>query len=170
MVSEENSAKDLLMQEVEARDLIHFGMIPEFIGRLPVIVGFHNLTTNMLIQILTEPRNAILPQYKKLFDMDNVQLKFTLGAVRAIAEKALARKTGARGLRSILEGLLLEAMFEAPGSNIENVEINSQVRAAWSYVELQRATWNYVELHGATSNCVELHGAERSCIELRRDA
>ncbi|XP_055341248.1 ATP-dependent Clp protease ATP-binding subunit clpX-like, mitochondrial isoform X2 [Paramacrobiotus metropolitanus] len=126
-VAEENAVKDALIECVEARDLVEFGLIPEFIGRLPVVVPFHNLTVEMLVQILTEPRNAVIPQYQKLFQMDNVDLQFTHDAVVAIAEKALGRKTGARGLRAILESLLLDAMFDAPGSQIHAVRIDKDV-------------------------------------------
>jgi ATP-dependent Clp protease ATP-binding subunit ClpX len=101
-VHEENLERDRLLQECEARDLIEFGMIPEFVGRLPVIVSFESLTVDMLIKILTEPRNALIPQYKALLAMDKVKLEFTDSALKMIAKKALERKTGARGLRSTL--------------------------------------------------------------------
>ena len=101
-MNNENKERDQLLQDCEARDLIEFGMIPEFIGRLPVIVSFESLTEEMLVKILCEPRNALLPQYKTLMAMDNVNLEFTDGALRVIARKALERKTGARGLRSTM--------------------------------------------------------------------
>jgi ATP-dependent Clp protease ATP-binding subunit ClpX len=101
-VHEENKERDRLLQECEARDLIEFGMIPEFVGRLPVIVSFESLTEDMLVKILCEPRNALIPQYKALFEMDKVKLEITDKALRVIARKALERKTGARGLRSTM--------------------------------------------------------------------
>ena len=101
-VIEENLERDRLLHECEARDLIEFGMIPEFVGRLPVVVSFESLTEDMLIRILNEPRNALVPQYKALLAMDKCAVEFTDEAVRMIARKALERKTGARGLRSIL--------------------------------------------------------------------
>ncbi len=101
-VHQENVERDQLLQECEARDLIEFGMIPEFIGRLPVIVSFESLTEDMLIKILCEPKNALVPQYRALFSLDKVTLEFTDQALRIIARKALERKTGARGLRSTL--------------------------------------------------------------------
>lgn len=106
-VKNENKERDHLLQECEARDLIEFGMIPEFIGRLPVIVSFESLTEEMLVKILCEPRNALIPQYKTLMAMDNVNLEFTDGALQVIARKALERKTGARGLRSTMVIVLI---------------------------------------------------------------
>ncbi|KTF78991.1 hypothetical protein cypCar_00044494 [Cyprinus carpio] len=107
--------KDRLLLNVEARDLIEFGMIPEFVGRLPVVVPLHSLDEEMLVQILTEPRNAVC------------ELNVTPDALRAIARFALERKTGARGLRSIMEKLLLEPMFEVPQSDIIAVELTKEV-------------------------------------------
>uniref|UniRef100_A0A671LNR0 ATP-dependent Clp protease ATP-binding subunit clpX-like, mitochondrial n=1 Tax=Sinocyclocheilus anshuiensis TaxID=1608454 RepID=A0A671LNR0_9TELE len=119
--------KDRLLRLVEARDLIEFGMIPEFVGRLPVVVPLHSLDEEMLVQILTEPRNAVIPQYQALFSMDKCELNVTPDALRAIARFALERKTGARGLRSIMEKLLLEPMFEVPQSDITAVELTKEV-------------------------------------------
>ena len=101
-VHEENLERDRLLQDCEARDLVEFGMIPEFVGRLPITVAFQSLSEDMLVKILTEPRNALIPQFKALLAMDKVKLEFTDGALRMIARKALERKTGARGLRSTL--------------------------------------------------------------------
>uniref|UniRef100_A0A8C5MED8 ATP-dependent clpX-like chaperone, mitochondrial n=1 Tax=Leptobrachium leishanense TaxID=445787 RepID=A0A8C5MED8_9ANUR len=119
--------KDRLLRHVEARDLIEFGMIPEFVGRLPVVVPLHSLDEETLVRILTEPRNAVVPQYQALFSMDKCELNVTDGALRAIARLALDRKTGARGLRSIMEKLLLEPMFEVPNSDIICVELDQEV-------------------------------------------
>ncbi|XP_053318416.1 ATP-dependent Clp protease ATP-binding subunit clpX-like, mitochondrial isoform X2 [Spea bombifrons] len=119
--------KDRLLRHVEARDLIEFGMIPEFVGRLPVVVPLHSLDEQTLVRILTEPRNAVVPQYQALFSMDKCELSVTEGALKAIARLALDRKTGARGLRSIMEKLLLEPMFEVPNSDIVCVELDQDV-------------------------------------------
>ncbi|KAG7281031.1 hypothetical protein CRUP_016663, partial [Coryphaenoides rupestris] len=119
--------KDRLLRLVEARDLIEFGMIPEFAGRLPVVVPLHSLDEETLVRILTEPRNAVVPQYQALLSMDKCDLTVTQDALKAIARLALERKTGARGLRSIMEKLLLEPMFEVPHSDIMAVELNKDV-------------------------------------------
>merc|ERR1712098_984188 len=125
MTSEEEDAreKDTYLASVEAQDLIEFGMIPEFVGRFPALVPFHSLTEDMLVRILTEPKNALVPQYQMLFGMDKVELKFTQGALKEISKMAIRKKTGARGLRAIMEKLLLDVMFEIPGSNVESVEV-----------------------------------------------
>merc|ERR1711981_233373 len=120
---EDQIERDRYLAEVEASDLIEFGMIPEFVGRFPALVPFHSLKESMLVRILTEPKNALVPQYQMLFGMDKVDLTFTDGALRVIARKAISKKTGARGLRAILEKLLLDAMFEIPGSEIVSVEV-----------------------------------------------
>jgi len=103
-----------LIEQVQPEDLLKFGLIPEFIGRLPVAASLQELNEQALIQILTEPRNALTKQYQRLFEMENVRLKFTDDSIRAIAKKALTRKLGARGLRSILEDVMLELMYEIP--------------------------------------------------------
>ncbi|XP_043934597.1 ATP-dependent Clp protease ATP-binding subunit clpX-like, mitochondrial isoform X1 [Protopterus annectens] len=124
---QENEEKDRLLRHVEARDLIEFGMIPEFVGRLPVVVPLHSLDEPTLVRILTEPRNAVIPQYQALFSMDKCELNVTEDALKAIARLALDRKTGARGLRSIMENLLLEPMFEVPHSDIVCVEVDREI-------------------------------------------
>ena len=98
----DQTERDASLRKVEARDLVEFGMIPEFVGRFPVLVPFHSLDVDMLVRILTEPKNALLEQYKMLLAMDNVSLKFSDEALTAIAKLAMERQTGARGLRSIL--------------------------------------------------------------------
>ncbi|MBR8740234.1 ATP-dependent Clp protease ATP-binding subunit ClpX [Nocardiopsis sp. MG754419] len=103
-----------LFGDVMPEDLLKFGMIPEFIGRLPVITSVHNLDKAALIQILTEPRNALVKQYQRLFELDNVELEFTQDALEAIAEQGIIRGTGARGLRAIIEEVLLSVMYEVP--------------------------------------------------------
>lgn len=117
-----------VLRELEPDDLLKFGLIPEFIGRLPVIATLEDLDEAALVQILVEPKNAMVKQYQKLFDMEGVRLTFTDEALRFVARRAIARKTGARGLRSILEGVLLETMFDLPGLNgVEEVVINGEV-------------------------------------------
>lgn len=117
-----------LFRQVEAADLVKFGLIPEFIGRLPVIATLEELDEEALMQILTEPKNALTRQYQYLFEMENVDLLFEDSALRAIAKKALERNTGARGLRSILENVLLETMYDLPSrADIGTVIINEAV-------------------------------------------
>ena len=103
-----------LLADLEPEDLLRYGLIPEFIGRVPVFATLRDLDVDALVQILTEPKNAIVKQYQRLFEMEGVQLTFTDGALKAIAEKAIERKTGARGLRSIVENLLMDCMFDVP--------------------------------------------------------
>jgi len=105
-----------VLKDVEPEDLIKYGLIPEFVGRLPVVATLDELDEDALIQILTEPKNALLKQFQKLFSMEGVDLEVRPGALKAIAKKALARKTGARGLRSIIEQVLLDTMFELPSA------------------------------------------------------
>jgi ATP-dependent Clp protease ATP-binding subunit ClpX len=117
-----------LLSSLEPEDLIKFGLIPEFVGRLPVVATLEDLDEEALIRILTEPRNALVKQYQKLFEMDDVALEFRDDALKAIAQRAIARKTGARGLRSIMENILMEPMFDIPTSgDIDEVVINSDV-------------------------------------------
>jgi ATP-dependent Clp protease ATP-binding subunit ClpX len=105
-----------------------FGLIPEFIGRLPVLATLEDLDEATLVKILTEPKNALIKQYQRLFEMENVSLTFTEEALFSVARKAIARKTGARGLRSILEGILLDTMYELPNmQGVEEVVINGEV-------------------------------------------
>ncbi|GLR64712.1 ATP-dependent Clp protease ATP-binding subunit ClpX [Marinospirillum insulare] len=110
----EDEALGEALLEVEPEDLVRFGLIPEFIGRLPVVATLTHLDEDALIQILTEPKNALTKQYGQLFEMEGVELEFREEALRAIAKKALERKTGARGLRSIMESILLDTMYEIP--------------------------------------------------------
>ncbi len=109
-----------LLQEVTPQDLVKFGLIPEFVGRVPISVTLRGLDREALIRILKEPKNALIKQYKKLFDMDNVELTFEDDAVEAIADKAFERKTGARGLRSIMESVLMDIMYRIPSD--ESIE------------------------------------------------
>lgn len=114
-----------LLAKVQPEDLLKFGLIPEFIGRLPLVAPLAGLDEKALVQILLEPKNALTKQYKKLFELENVQLRFTEGSLKAIARRALERKAGARGLRAILESLLLEVMFEVPSeTSIKEVVVS----------------------------------------------
>ena len=118
---------DLLI-DTTPEDLIKYGLIPEFVSRLPILTPMHPLTESMLVQILSEPKNALVKQYKKLFSIDNVELEFTDDALKAIAHWAIKRKGGARGLRAILEELLVDYMFEIPGNkNIKKVVITEEI-------------------------------------------
>lgn len=123
--SKHNKDVGKLLQDIMPGDLLKFGLIPEFVGRLPVVVTLESLDKDALINILTKPKNALVKQYKKLFEIDNVQLNFTDEALEAIANEAIKRKTGARGLRSIVEETMTEIMFDIPSDeSIEKVIIN----------------------------------------------
>jgi ATP-dependent Clp protease ATP-binding subunit ClpX len=115
-----------ILAHVTPDDLVQYGMIPEFVGRFPVIATLDDLTEEDLVKILSEPKNALIKQYKKLFELDNVQLEIEPEALTAIARKALARGTGARALRSVFEEVMMDAMFELPSShNVEKVIITA---------------------------------------------
>ena len=123
---EERSVGELF-KELEPEDLLKFGLIPEFVGRLPVIATLGDLDEGALITILTQPKNALVKQYQRLFDLEDVKLTFTEDALVAIAKRAIKRKTGARGLRSIMEDILLDTMFELPGlTSVEEVVVNDE--------------------------------------------
>jgi ATP-dependent Clp protease ATP-binding subunit ClpX len=126
--SRKNRSVGELLQEVQPEDLIQFGMIPEFVGRLPVIAYLEELDEEMLTRILIEPKNALIRQYQKLFELDRVELRFTPEALRAISRQAIQRKTGARGLRAILENLMLDLMYELPNHpNLRQVILDEDV-------------------------------------------
>ncbi|MGO8869402.1 MAG: ATP-dependent Clp protease ATP-binding subunit ClpX [Alphaproteobacteria bacterium] len=117
-----------VLRDVEPEDLLKFGLIPEFIGRLPVVATLDDLDEESLVEILIKPKNALIKQYQRLFEMEGVKLGFTEEAMRSIAKKAILRKTGARGLRSIMEGILLDTMFDLPSlDGVEEVIINREV-------------------------------------------
>lgn len=125
---DEKQAIGELLRQVEPEDLIKFGLIPEFVGRLPVIAVLDELSENELVRILKEPKNAITKQYQKLFGMEGVKIEFHEGALKGVAKKALQRKSGARGLRSILEHTLLDIMYQLPSiKNLKSVVIDEQV-------------------------------------------
>ena len=120
-----------LFKELEPEDLLKFGLIPEFVGRLPVLATLEDLDEEALVTILTVPKNALVKQYQRLFEMEGARLSFTDDALKAIAKRAIARKTGARGLRSILEDILLDTMFDLPSlSHVEEVVVNEEAVAS----------------------------------------
>ena len=124
---EERKLGEILVQ-VQPEDLIRFGMIPEFVGRLPVVATLHELTEEELVEIMLEPKNALVKQYQKLFGMENVTLRFTDGALQAVAREAMKRNSGARGLRSILENIMLDIMYEIPSQpDIRECVISEEV-------------------------------------------
>ena len=124
----EDRATGELFEELEPEDLLKFGLIPEFVGRLPVIATLGDLDEEALVEILTAPKNALVKQYQRLFEMETVELTFHEEALKAIARKAIERKTGARGLRSILESILLDTMYELPGlKGVKEVVISAEV-------------------------------------------
>ncbi|NIA67265.1 ATP-dependent Clp protease ATP-binding subunit ClpX [Pelagibius litoralis] len=117
-----------VLKEVEPEDLLKFGLIPEFVGRLPVVATLEDLDEGALVEILTQPKNALVKQYERLFEMEDVRVDFTDDALSAIAKKAIIRKTGARGLRSIMESILLDPMYDLPGlEGVEEIVINREV-------------------------------------------
>jgi ATP-dependent Clp protease ATP-binding subunit ClpX len=126
--SPEERGTGQILKDVEPEDLLKFGLIPEFVGRLPVVATLEDLDEKSLVEILTKPKNALVKQYQRLFEMEDVSLDFTDDAFKSISAKAMARKTGARGLRSIMEAILLETMFELPGlDGVEEIVINREV-------------------------------------------
>jgi ATP-dependent Clp protease ATP-binding subunit ClpX len=117
-----------VLRQCEPEDLLKFGLIPEFVGRLPVIATLEDLDESALVKILSEPKNALVKQYQKLFEMETVKLSFTDEALVAVARRAIDRKTGARGLRSIIEAILLDTMFELPSmEGVDEVMIDKDV-------------------------------------------
>ena len=125
-IKEENLGD--LLNRIQPADLLKFGLIPEFVGRLPIVSTLNELDEAALIQILREPKNALIKQYQRLFEMEKVNLKFTDGALVSIAKQALERKTGARGLRSILENAMLDVMYDIPSQDrVKEVVLNEDV-------------------------------------------
>jgi ATP-dependent Clp protease ATP-binding subunit ClpX len=117
-----------ILRGVEPEDLLKFGLIPEFVGRLPVLATLDDLDEDALVEILTKPKNALVKQYQRLFEMEDVQLEFRDDALRSIAAKAIQRKTGARGLRSIMENILLDPMYDLPDADdVQEIIINADV-------------------------------------------
>lgn len=143
-----------LLESVESADLVAYGLIPEFVGRFPILVSLSALSEDQLVQVLSEPKNALTKQYKKLFEMNNVKLHFTEDALRLIARKAMAKNTGARGLRSILENILADAMFEIPDTRTGNDRIDAVV--------VDEETVGSVQLHGCGAKLLCGDGALES--------
>ncbi len=128
-----------IIKKLKPQDLVKFGLIPEFIGRLPIVVGFNKLSQDALMQILVKPKNAIIKQYQKLFNMDGVDLKFTEGAIKAVANKAMDLKSGARGLRTILENSMLDLMYKIPSQkDVSEVVIDEKVINLLASAEIVR--------------------------------
>ena len=128
VLAPEDRKQGEIFRYVEPEDLLKYGLIPEFVGRLPVVATLEDLDETSLKKILTEPKNALVKQYQRLFEMENIELAFADEALSSIARKAIERKTGARGLRSILEAILLETMFDLPGlEGVEEVVISREV-------------------------------------------
>jgi ATP-dependent Clp protease ATP-binding subunit ClpX len=125
---DDNKKVGEVLLDVEPEDLIHYGLIPEFVGRLPVLATLEELDEQQLVKILTEPKNALIKQYRRLFEMEGCEIEFRDEALSAIAGKAMERKTGARGLRSILEHELLETMYDMPSTdNLAKVVVDEGV-------------------------------------------
>lgn len=143
---DENQNVGEIFADVRAEDLIKYGLIPEFVGRLPVVATLDELDEEALVQILTQPKNALIKQYKHLFEMEGAELEFRDESLHAIARKSMERKTGARGLRTIVENVLLDTMYELPSSDnvakvvIDESVINGQSDPIWVYEpEIKRA-------------------------------
>ncbi len=120
-----------LLEDLEPEDLMKFGLIPEFVGRLPVVATLNELDIDALVKVLTEPKNSLIKQFNKLFELDGIKLTFTDEAIRAIATKASELKTGARGLRSIIEEILLDTMFELPlDESVVEIVVNEECVAS----------------------------------------
>ncbi|MGD8911317.1 MAG: ATP-dependent Clp protease ATP-binding subunit ClpX [Candidatus Thiodiazotropha sp.] len=150
--SQPNQAHDplQLFEEVQPKDLRHFGLIPEFIGRYPVITALHDLDEEALVQILTEPRNALLRQYQRLFEFEGVKLEFTQDALTAVAKEAIQRGTGARGLRAVMEGLLRSVMFEMPSiPGVSHCQVDQTHVVGEKPIELT----HYMENSSASLRC-----------------
>ena len=140
LAKKNNESIDELFEQVETEDLIKFGLIPEFIGRVPITVALKSLTEDDLIRIMTEPKNALVKQYRKLFEIDGVQLEFTPDAIRAVAHKAFVKKTGARGLRSIMEKVMTDIMYDIPNDPlITKVTITEEAVNQGAEPEIERA-------------------------------
>ncbi len=128
LISKTKIDEENVFEKVQPEDLLKYGLIPEFVGRFSTVSTLNELDIEALVKVLTEPKNALIKQYQKLFEFENVKLKFTDGAVRAVAEKAIKRKTGARGLRAVLEEIMLDIMFDLPSSEgVEEVVINEEM-------------------------------------------
>ena len=127
-VSTKNQNVGETLRQVEPEDLLKFGLIPEFVGRIPVVTTLDELREEDLLKILVEPRNALMKQYSRLFEMENVELEITDKALRVVAQEAIKRKTGARGLRAILENIMLDIMYDVPtNTSVKKVVVTDEV-------------------------------------------
>jgi len=152
---------DELLSKVETEDLVKFGLIPEFIGRVPITVPLKSLTEEDLVRIMTQPRNALVKQYQKLFEIDGVNLQFTEGAVKAVAHEAAIKKTGARGLRSIMEKVMVDIMYEIPGDpTIIRVTITEDTVLHGAKPEVERDPSRMTEVPEATISSRAAHGVQ----------
>ena len=128
IVSKVDIEEEDFLEQIQPEDLLKYGLIPEFVGRFSAVATLKELDIEALIKVMTEPKNALVKQYKKLFGFEDIKLKFTDNAIKAIAEKAIERKTGARGLRAVMEETMLDIMFELPSQKeVEEVVINEEV-------------------------------------------
>ena len=125
--SESDNTLSELFKQLEPDDLIRFGLIPEIVGRLPIAVALEELDESALLNILTQPKNALVKQFKSLFAMDGIELEFTDDALKEIVHETMSRKTGARGLRSVMERTLQQAMFTMPGSDVKKLLITAEI-------------------------------------------
>ena len=125
--SESDNSLSELFKQLEPDDLIKFGLIPEIVGRLPIAVALEELDENALLNILTQPKNALVKQFKSLFAMDGIELEFTDDALKEIVRETMSRKTGARGLRSVMEKSLQQAMFEMPGTGAKKLVLTDEI-------------------------------------------
>uniref|UniRef100_A0A1D1YQC0 ATP-dependent Clp protease ATP-binding subunit ClpX n=1 Tax=Anthurium amnicola TaxID=1678845 RepID=A0A1D1YQC0_9ARAE len=159
-----------LLESVESSDLVAYGLIPEFVGRFPILVSLSALNEGQLVQVLTEPRNALVKQYKKMFQMNDVKLHFTENALKLIAKKALGKNTGARGLRSILENILTEAMYEIPDTRTGKDKIDAVVVDEESVrsLELQRCGAKVLRGEGALERYLSRQSMIESAITLEK--
>lgn len=146
--SQEEKEKKNYIKDIQPNDLIKFGLIPEFVGRLPVVVGLDELDENALVKILTEPKNSIIKQYNLMFKIDGINIEFSEDAIQAIAKKAMELKTGARGLRTIIEGKMNRLMYEAPSyKDIEKIVVNS------NFIELENAQPDIIRKSDSKAVC-----------------
>ncbi|KAI9245746.1 P-loop containing nucleoside triphosphate hydrolase protein [Sporodiniella umbellata] len=160
--SENKKKSNDALQSVEPADLVKYGFIPEFVGRVPVVASVNNLEVEDLVQVLKEPKNSLLKQYQELFRLNQIQLNFSQSALKAIASQALEKKTGARGLRRIMENLLLDPMYDTPGSHIKQVVIDSKVvQKAKAPIYISTSHPSLVDKIIQQDDCVEMEDDTR---------
>jgi len=161
LAKKDEESLDELLTKVETEDLVKFGLIPEFIGRVPITVPLKSLTEEDLVRIMTQPRNALVKQYQKLFEIDGVNLQFTEGAVKAVAHEAAIKKTGARGLRSIMEKVMVDIMYEIPGDpTITKVTITEDTVLHGAKPEVERDPSRKTEVTETPISSRAVHGVK----------